>query len=97
MEARDKLRITFEQNPTLAQLCQGNACKAGDKVEWDLRGTIANVDAEGVDVVIDAVIPEGYELAENAEPGETARPGAGALGSEAIISPLAMIVKKKAS
>lgn len=59
MESRDKLRITFDQNPAVQEAFRN--AREGEKVECEIKGTIKTIDAEGVDIVVDVVIPEGYE------------------------------------
>jgi uncharacterized protein YdeI (YjbR/CyaY-like superfamily) len=87
MQVPDVLRATFDQNPALAEALQNS--KPGDKLELELHVTLKSKDAEGADFTIEAVVPEGFEVAgpeeEQAEPGPT---------SDAMMTPAAMSVRK---
>lgn len=91
METRDILRVTFDQNPAMAEAVAQS--KPGDKVKGEYLGMIKSKDSEGVDIVLDAVIPEGFELADD-EVGRV--PMGGPMSAEPTLSPSAMTVRRKA-
>lgn len=72
MEARDTLRITWDQNPAAAEAYRD--AKEGQKIECEVKGTIKTIDAEGIDLVVDVVIPEGYEESEDETTPMTGHP-----------------------
>lgn len=72
MELRDTLRITWDQNPAAAEAYRD--AREGQKIQCEVKGTIKTVDAEGIDLVVDVVIPDGYEESANESPVLTGHP-----------------------
>jgi hypothetical protein len=83
----------MDQNPTLAEYFRDK--KPGDKCTLELRATVKGQDAEGVDLIVEAAVPEGYEVDETATgPELPASPMSGSVSS-ATMTPTAMMVRKK--
>lgn len=90
MESRDILRVTFDQNPAMAEAVA--QIDPGDKLEGKYIGVLKSKDSEGVDIVLTAVIPEGFEIDED-QVGRV--PMGGPMSTEPTLSPSAMLVKRK--
>jgi len=71
----DKLTLSFENNPGLAEAFGDKA--VGDKVKLEIVGTVAMVDEAGAEVSVDKAVPEGYEAVEEAPPPGQGPPGVG--------------------
>lgn len=99
MESQSTLTISFKQNPAVAEAVSGK--QIGDKLELECHATIKEMSGDGIVLSIDAVVPDGYEVA---EPDEAERmsppampiasPGMGA-GDETIPSAIASMVQRK--
>lgn len=88
MQKPDQLRVTFDQNPAMSE-ATANA-KPGDKVVLEVHCTLKAKDAEGVDLTIEAAVPEGYEV-------DPDKPETGmSMGMDSVMTPTAMMVRKKA-
>ena len=72
MESRDTLRITWDQNPAAAEAYRD--AKEGQKIKCEVKGTIKSVDAEGIDLVVDVLIPDGYEESDDEAPALMGHP-----------------------
>ncbi len=89
MQATDTMRVTFDQNPAVAEaLAQA---KPGDEGKCEVRYTVKAKDDEGVDLIIEAVVPEGYEVDEDSTGSEITMPSP---TGAAMPTPTAMMVKK---
>lgn len=87
MQIPDQLTVSYDQNPAMSQAIQDQNLRPGDQIELELHVTIKSLRPEGVDFIIDAVVPEGFEVDEEAEDGATP--------SDTLMTPAAMLVRKK--
>lgn len=63
MEARDELKISFDQNPAVADASK--TWKVGDKVEpAKTKLTIKEINADSIVFTVDAIIPKGFKEVE---------------------------------
>jgi hypothetical protein len=90
MNAPDQIRVTADQNPALIEALQNAAI--GDKGVAELHFTLKARDGEGVDLIVEAVVPEGYEIAKEEKPGAMG----GMMSPDAMMTPTAMQVRKMA-
>lgn len=91
----DELRISFDQNPAAKEYFQDK--KPGDpcKLEPDSKFTVKAIDPEGVDLIVEAFIPEGYEQADDSDEHATQNLPAGSpMSNEPNMTPAAMMVRK---
>jgi hypothetical protein len=99
METQTKLSISFKQNPAVGEACQGK--QVGDAFEGDLKATIAELSNEGVVLNLEAVVPDGYEVAPGDDADTVSSPAvpAGAIGvgagDQTIPSAIASMVQRK--
>ncbi len=92
MNKPDQVRLTYDQNPSLAEAIKGK--KNGDKLKWEMHSTLKASDAEGVDLTIEAAVPEGFEIDKDAT--DNSPGGVGSMSaSDAQMTPTAMMVKRK--
>ena len=90
MNKPDIMRVTFDQSPHLSEATRDMA--VGDRIEFEVTATLKARDQEGVDFTIEAVVPEGYELDEEATEPQTM---GGISQSDAMQTALSMTVRKK--
>ena len=87
----DQIRITWDQNPALKEYLRDK--KPGDKLKCELELSFKASDQEGADLIVEALVPEGYEVADEDE-----EPDAPAMtGNPDGMTPTAMMVKRKDS
>lgn len=91
MERRDTIRVTYEQNPAIKEAMRN--VSEGDKGTCEVKYVLKSKDEEGVSLIIDAVIPDGYEVDEEGD-GGTMSSGS-LMAPDSTMSPLAMMVRKK--
>lgn len=98
MESQTSVAVAFSQNPAVGEALQTK--KVGDECELTLKARISELSADGAVLKIEALVPEGYEMADEeeesvAEPG--AMPGAAVLGAAdtTIPSAIASMVRRK--
>lgn len=89
MTKPDVLHVTFDQNPSVEEVVRDK--KPGDKLKLELHVTLKQAGAESADFTVEAVVPEGYEVAEDAEEPQTGAVSA----SDAMMTPTAMMVRKQ--
>ena len=98
MEARDVITISFDQNPAIQDAIKN--LKVGDKLEgkgW--KTTIKSIDAGSVDLIVEALIPNGFKQVDDADASEEADEpvampmGAGVMASAPTPSLGALAVK----
>lgn len=88
MQKPDVLRVTFDQNPSMVEALAD--VKPGDKGKCEVHYTLKDKDAEGANFIIEAVVPEGYEIADDdEEEHQTPTPT-----SDAMMTPSSMLVRK---
>ena len=99
MESQTKLVISFKQNPAVAEASQGLG--VGDAFEGEFKATIAEINGDGIVLNLEAVVPDGYEVADPEDTAHIASPtvpagsiGLGA-GDETIPSAIASMVRRK--
>src|SRR5437868_2754186 len=92
MNKPDQVRLTFDQNPSLSEAIRD--LKPGDKLDLELKTSLKSSDADGVDLTIEAAVPEGFEIDKD---GVDSSPGGvGSISdSDAQMTPTAMLVKRK--
>jgi hypothetical protein len=93
MQKPDEIKLTFDQNPSLAEALQQVA--VGESVELEIKATLKSKDTEGVILTVEAAIPDGYEMG---EPGDEQEPVAGmgdGMLTAAPMTPTAMLVRRK--
>lgn len=88
MTRPDEFRVTFEQNPAMKEALRD--ASPGTKIEVELHATVKSMDAEGVVLTAEAVVPEGWEIDEEGEK-EPAMPAP----PESMMTPTAMLVRRK--
>lgn len=85
MQAPDQVRITFDQNPAAMEaLAQA---KPGDKGRAELHYSVKSIDAEGAELIVEAIVPPGYEIDEEDDKAPMA--------SDATMTPAAMMVRRQ--
>lgn len=89
MEKRDSFFISFDQNPAAAEAVKTK--KVGDDFPGEIRGKIKSVQGDGIEVTVDAFIPEGFEEKED----EAQAAPMTMSGSEPTMSPIASMVAPK--
>ncbi len=93
METQSSIRILFAQNPAVAEAASGK--QPGDPFPIELsKPTIKSMDASSVEVVYEAVVPEGYEEKEESDEA-SAVPMTG-MADATIPTGVASLVGKKA-
>lgn len=96
-ESADIVRLSFAQNPAVQKWIQDEGYKPGDKCKLELELQFNDADDLGANFTVVAAVPEGYEVDENAEPGQISQPptvGGAALG-EPPMTAASMMVKQK--
>jgi len=86
----DIIRVQYDQNPAVMDAYGGK--KPGDKCKFEVMATVLSMDTDGISFTVEAVIPEDYELDEDAEnsPGSIS-----VLGNETAQTPASMMVRRK--
>lgn len=93
MEATTSLVINLKQNPAIAELA--SQLQLGQKISWEIAGSVKDITPDSIVLKVDAVVPEGYEVAEEGEEGEAPQPVGPATSDETIPSAIASMVRKK--
>lgn len=65
MESQSSIAVAFAQNPALAEYFAEKQKKIGDECELELKVTIKELSDTGAVLNIEALVPEGYEVAED--------------------------------
>lgn len=89
MSQPDTIRITFSQNPAVMEALRDK--KPGDKCTLVAEVTIKGQDPEGVDLIAEAWIPDGYERVPDTEEPAAETMGTGDVG----MTPAAMMIRRK--
>lgn len=92
MQSPDVIRINFATNPAAAEAF--NDAKIGEKGKAEIRYTFKSRDATGIDLILEAIVPEGYEVSENDEPGSMAPMSE---DDDNTMTPTSMMVRKMRS
>lgn len=98
MNKPDELRVTFDQNPAAKEYFRDK--KPGDqcRLEPDSEFTVKAIDDQGVDLIVEAFIPEGYERADDGDENSKQNlPAGGPMNTEPNMTPAAMMVRKRAN
>ena len=66
--------------------------KPGDNGTCQLRYTVKAMDPEGVDLIVEAVVPEGYEVDEDTDGNDV--PAVNMNATSSGLTPTAMMVRK---
>ncbi len=85
----DQIRITKDQNPAVFEYLRDK--KPGDKCEFELHATLKATDQEGADMIVEALVPDGYEVADEGEEPDAPQ----MTGNPDGMTPTAMMVKRK--
>ena len=96
MEAQSTLRVSLKTNPAIAEAIQKSAI--GDKFDIEAKCTISDIKPDEVVLNIEALVPEGYEVADDGDEKTDAPipPAVGIMSDNSIPTALASIIKKKA-
>lgn len=86
MNKPDVIRVSFQQNPALAEVLGPE--NVGYKGKAELHFMVKSKDEEGADLVVEAVVPEGYEVGEDTE-GAAMSPA-----EDEPMSPTSMMVRR---
>ena len=92
MTRPDEMRVTFDQNPAMMEATAQTAI--GEKIEFKVIGTVKNRTPEGLDITIEAAVPEGYEVDDEETAGTI---GNGVSFEDVPMTPTAMMVRRKAA
>ena len=87
----DKVNISFDQNPACAEAFRN--AKSGDKGTMGFQYTYESGDQTGCILSVEAFVPEGYEVAKDAE---THQMNPMSTGGDSMTA-TAMLVRKKES
>lgn len=90
MQTPDTLRISFDQNPAVGEATTN--LRLGDKFKMEVHCTLKGRDSEGMDAIVEAYVPEGYEV-----DNSTADLSGSGAPTEPIMTPTAMMVRKKSA
>lgn len=93
MQKQDEIRLTADQQPSVMEYLQQSGVKPGDKCEMVFHLTLKQQDPEGADFIVEAAVPEGYEMDDEQEqvPNNESMT---ALNPDVTMSPAAMLVRK---
>lgn len=93
METQSSIRILFAQNPAVAAAAVGK--QPGDEFPMELvRPVVKSVNGSEIEIVYDAVVPEGYE--EKEESSEAVATPMTGMADATIPTGVASLVGKKA-
>lgn len=90
MQQPDEITLTVDQNPAVMEAYKDS--QPGDKCEIEMHLTFKSRDDEGITFIVEAAVPEGYEINEDAEPNQN--PQTAPLSPDVTMSPSAMLVQK---
>lgn len=87
----DTAIITFKNNPAVQEAMQ--SMRPGEKGKCEVRYTLKSIGADSAEVIIEAWVPEGYEVSDQAD--EMNLPAGQTMEEEGGMTPAAMLVRKK--